>query len=125
MAPRAEPDIEHSFERHLWAAQARVLLPFIETKRARIEAHLRKELGAARFDREVASRSNAPLDPGYVQAPVPEIALLRAIGRVARPDERRKRTLDELRDARNRLSHLVPLSHSNVIALEKVCLWLG
>ncbi|WP_125777740.1 hypothetical protein [Antribacter gilvus] len=125
IAPTAEDDADRTMERHVWAAQARVLLPFIETKRIRLEMHLREELGAARFDREVASGMPVYRDPNYIQASVPEIALLREIARVARRDERRATSLDLLRDARNRLSHLVPLTHDEVVAIERACLWLG
>lgn len=125
VAPMAPGYGDRQVERHVWAAQARVLLPFIDAKRERLESHLRQELGSARFDREVALRTIVPSTTNHVQAPVPEVALLREVARCARRDERRTKSLIALRDARNRLSHLVPLTSAEIVELEKSCLWLG
>ena len=127
VAPIVAGSSSEAVSRFAWSAQARVLLPFVDERRTKLEAKVREKLGGRRFD--LALKQYAP-DPGggdWVQAPVPELAALRAIigAHIGRGDNRLFQTASVLRDARNLLAHLTPLDEQEIIELEKQCLWLG
>lgn len=94
----------------LWAAQARVLLPWIELRRGQLEARLIRFLGKERFEgavRHFADPAFGPEDRDFV----PEVGLLHVIAK-ARVGSAEPRLRDQARvlwTARNHLAHLRPL----------------
>jgi hypothetical protein len=110
-------------DRLVWQAQARILLPWLEVRRARLEDAVRSALGASVFE-EWARR----LDRygAWGERSVAEIGMLHAM--VARTVGGRKpqlrSTAAKLLGARNKLSHLEPMSRLDIRQLVEVSHWL-
>lgn len=99
----------------VWAAQARILLPWIEQRRNRLHARVRSSLGRG-YPRAVGQCL-----PGHDAAGPIEIGPL---DRLIRHDHRLARFRDcsaALRDARNTLAHLTPMSLDQQHALVRWC----
>lgn len=112
--------------RHVWAGQARVLLPWIEVKRDRIESRVRQRLGADRFQQVLKDFARDDFDAGHPDA-VAEIGLLDAIiaARIGGSDRKLREASRSLRDARNKLAHLRPLRPGRFEELVRTCAFLG
>ncbi|UOE45589.1 hypothetical protein [Agromyces larvae] len=113
-------------DRLVWSAQARVLMPWIEVRRVRVERIVREKLGPSRMDAaidEFATRFPAiDNDSSTV-----EIATLARIisARFGNTEPRLRATARALRKARNRLSHLEPLTQAAIGELVSECAWLA
>ena len=112
--------------RLLWVGQARVLLPWIEVKRDRIESRVRHRLGADRFQQVLKAFAREDFDAGQPDA-VAEIGLLDAIiaARIGASDPKLRDASRSLRDARNKLAHLRPLRPGRLEELVRTCAFLG
>ncbi len=108
---RAEDDLA----RVVWAAQARVLLPWIEQRRDRLQTLVRNALGE-RFT-SAMSRTLPDLTPG---API-EIGPLTHLIHYERSLSTLLGPATQLKRARNALAHLTPLSISEQRALVERC----
>lgn len=118
-APRLGLRDEESVSRLVWHAQARVLLPWIETHRVLLEATLEQRLGAQRL-RDAADHYAAdPRQPDDVM----EIALLKVItkARVGSADVDLTKAAQELWLARNALAHLRPMRSGAIEELVRLC----
>lgn len=109
-------------ERHLWLGQARVLLPWIELRRAEVETLARTALGPARFEEALAqyARKQEHRDePGFA----PEIGLLNVVvhARLDSGKHRLRRASRALWRARNELAHLRALSPPLLEELVRAC----
>lgn len=120
--PALDTTDETTIGRHIWAAQSRVLLPWIELHRNRVEYQLRKRL-VNQFDEVVAEFSRRTERPDVHKNEVLEIGLLNAIvqARVGRQDPELRVAAKELRRARNNLAHLRPLSSGSLQQLVRAC----
>lgn len=115
----AEPE---KLSRLVWAAQARVLLPWIEERRATLHIRVTEILGAQRL----ASMLDGWFDPpvkanGLVEIGVLDKVIRRALG--TRNTELRDASR-WLREARNRLAHIRPLSLGEQESLLAACQFL-
>ena len=115
-----------SLARLLWSAQSRVLMPWIEVRRVKVEQILRTKLtpdrmGAA-VDQYATRFPGVEFDPTLV-----ELATLARIitARLGRTEERLRSTTNVLLHARNRLAHLKPLTDDDLQELVQTCAWLG
>ena len=100
----AEPE---KLSRLVWAAQARVLLPWIEERRSALHIQVTEILGAPRLAAILREWFDPPVNPGLV-----EIGALDTVVRKVL-DSRHSGVRDAsrwLREARNRLAHMRPLS---------------
>jgi hypothetical protein len=112
----AEPE---KLGRLVWAAQARVLLPWIEERRSTLQTRITELLGEQRL----AAMLNGWFDPpveagGVVEIGVLDTLIRRALG--SRNTEVRDASR-WLREARNRLAHMRPLSLSEQQSLLAAC----
>lgn len=115
--------VQHA--RLIWTAQARVFLPWIEVRRVRIERMVRDKLGEARM--EAAVKEYTTRFPGFDDdTPTVEISTLARIvsARFGGTEPRLRATAKALRDARNQLSHLKPLTSAALGQLVSDCAWL-
>lgn len=123
--PAALPHADDRLDRLLWSAQARVLLPWIEVQRVRIEQIVRRKLGDARL--ASAAEALSTKYPGVEEdTSAIEIALLARIiaVRLGSTEPRLRSTAAILRDARNKLAHLLPVPPSNLTRMVSECSWL-
>lgn len=114
-----------ALNRHLWVGQARVLLPWIEVKRDRLETRVRQRLGTERFQQAMKDFARDDFDAGADA--VAEIGLLNAIiaARIGGSDPKLRDASRSLRDARNKLAHLRPLRPGPLQELVRSCAFLG
>lgn len=99
-----------ALNRFLWAAQARVLLPWIEVRRDRLEGQLAEFMGRERFGRAVRGFAGPGYDPRDPDS-VAEVGLLNVVAqaRVGAANPRLRDAARVLRNSRNHLAHLRPL----------------
>lgn len=102
--------------RHLWSAQARVLLPWIEIRRQDLERAMTHFLGDARMRSAIKEFSREE------SVPVPEIGLLNRIAdaRIGRTNPPLRDAARALRKARNQLAHLKPVQPAALNELIRV-----
>jgi hypothetical protein len=101
----AEPE---RLSRLVWAAQARVLLPWIEERRSTLQAQVAELLGPQRLASMLCEWFDPPVEAqGLVEIGVLDVVIRRAFG--SRNTELRDASR-RLREARNRLAHMCPLS---------------
>lgn len=110
------------FHRHVWAGQARVLLPWIEIKRGRLESTLRRLLGAERYDNAIRDFATGSFDPSSPDD-VAEIGLLNKVvqARLGSSEPQVRDAARALREARNQLAHLQPLNPARLEQLVRTC----
>ena len=115
----AAPD---KLSRVVWAAQARVLLPWIEECRSALLAQVTETLGAARLTAVLRDGFNPPVKADtLVEIGVLDKVVQMAIGS-ANPELRYASR--RLREARNSLAHLRPLSLAEQESLVAACAFL-
>lgn len=104
----------------VWAAQARILLPWIEERRAILQGKVIAALGQRRFRENVRTLfANNPLD----NFDVVEVGPLRTLvdARIGSSDPRLRSAARRLHESRNRLAHLDPLGHAELRELVNAC----
>ena len=112
----AEPD---KLSRLVWAAQARVLLPWIEERRATLHTRVTQLLGAPRLAAILHDWFDPPVDAdGLVEIGALDRVIRKALG--SRNAELREASR-WLREARNRLAHMRPLSLGEQESLLAAC----
>lgn len=118
-APRLGLRNEESVSRLVWRAQARVLLPWIETHRVLLEATLKERLGAQRL---LDAADHYTAEPRQADD-IMEIALLRVItkARVGNADVDLTKAAHQLWLARNTLAHLRPIRAGAIDELVRLC----
>jgi hypothetical protein len=106
-------------DRLVWAAQARVLLPWIEERRSTLQTRVTELLGAQRL----ASMLHEWFDPPVKAEGVVEIGVLDRLTRRAlgSRDAEVRDASRWLREARNRLAHIQPLSLDEQQSLLVAC----
>jgi len=115
----AEPE---KLSRLIWAAQARVLLPWIEERRAALYIRVTEILGTQRLGTILHEWFDPPvIDNGLVEIGVLDRVIRRALG--SRNTEFRDASR-WLREARNRLAHMQPLSLGEQESLQAACQFL-
>lgn len=126
IAPVHALDRLRSIERLSWRAQSRVLLPWLEVRRVRVEDLVRERLGAKRMS--IAVEDCSSRFPGIeVDTTLIELATLARIiaSRLGRSERRLRETTRRLVSARNRLSHLRPLAEDEMDELVRDAAWLA
>ena len=110
--------------RLIWRAQARVLMPWLEIRRAAIEDILRSKLGQERMARAVDEHTTRFRD---VDAGPIELGTLARIARakLSSTDQRLRETTRSLASARNRLAHLVPIQGDELRDLVQKSAWVA
>jgi hypothetical protein len=112
----AEPD---ELSRLVWAAQARVLLPWIEERRATLHTRVTRLLGAPRLAAILHDWFDTPVDAdGLVEIGALDRVIRKALG--SRHPELREASR-RLREARNHLAHMRPLSLGEQESLLAAC----
>lgn len=115
----AEPE---KLNRLIWAAQARVLLPWIEERRAALHIQVIEILGTQRLGIILHEWFDPPVNgDGLVEIGVLDRVIRRALG--SRNTEVRDASR-WLREARNRLAHMRPLSLGEQESLLAACQFL-
>jgi hypothetical protein len=114
IAPCHRLDDVSDLNRHLWTAQARVLLPWIEIRRQELEQAMTRFLGEANMKSSFATYSRGES--------VAEIALLNRIAeaRIGRTNPSLRDAARVLRNARNQLAHLRPMQQAALAELVRV-----
>ncbi len=106
-------------DRLVWAAQARIILPWIEQRREKLQERTIRKLTPERFNEALRQLITTPLtDEGLV-----EIGQLHLIinARLGRHEPAMRSTARRLRDARNKLAHLDPLDLAELCELVNSC----
>jgi hypothetical protein len=112
----AEPE---KLGRLVWAAQARVLLPWVEERRSTLQTRVTELLGAQRLASLLRQWFDPPVEAaGLVEIGVLDTVIRRALG--SRDTEVRDASR-WLREARNRLAHMRPLSLGEQQSLLAAC----
>lgn len=112
----AEPE---KLSRLIWAAQARVLLPWIEERRSALHIRVAEILGRPRLGAILRETFNPPVDAdGLVEIGVLDTVVRRALG--SRHSDVRDASR-WLRQARNDLAHIRPLSLDDQESLQAAC----
>jgi hypothetical protein len=103
----------------VWAAQARVLLPWIEERRSAAFEKVIKELGPNRLAAVLRDRFDPPVEADTLI----EIGTLDRVVRMVSGgrDAALRDATRRLRDARNSLAHLRPLSLGEQASLTASC----
>jgi hypothetical protein len=108
--------------RVVWAAQARVLLPWIEERRSTLHSRIAETLGAQRFASILHDRFDPPIKAGsFVEIGALDRVVRMTIGST---DVELRDSARRLRDARNSLAHMQPLSLGAQMNLLAACRWL-
>jgi hypothetical protein len=110
---------------HFWSAQARVLLPWIEVRRASVESMVREKLGPVKMAAATGQYSTRypeiEFDATLVELPT----LARIISaRFGASEEPLRESTRVLRAARNRLAHFKPLTRDELYEMVQSCEWL-
>jgi hypothetical protein len=108
-----------SLERAVWAAQARVLLPWVEERRSALLYRVKEVLGNRRFADVLQHSFEPPVQPdGSV-----EIGTLDRLVRITigSADPELRDVARHLRQARNLLAHMTPLTLAQQEALVSAC----
>lgn len=118
-APRLGLHDEESVSRLVWHAQARVLLPWIETHRVLLQATLEERLGPQRLTDAASHFATETRKPDDVM----EIGLLRLVtrARVGNGDDGLGKAAHQLWVARNALAHLTPMRADAIDELVRLC----
>lgn len=115
-------DEPEKLNRVVWAAQARVLLPWIEERRATLHDRVTGMLGAQRLESLLRDGSQPPARAdALVEIGMLDKIVQRAIGST---DIRLRDASRRLRDARNALAHMRPLSLGEQASLVAACQYL-
>lgn len=106
-------------DRAVWAAQARILLPWVEERRLLLHQKVLATLGPAALERAVIDLFPVRPDPHASL----EIGLLRKVvdRRLARTEPTLLTAANKLTRARNALAHLDPLSLAEITELVAAC----
>lgn len=115
-SPAASP---HRLRRLVWAAQARIVLPWIEQRREVLQERAIATMGRRRFTEALQLlRETPPTDAGLV-----EIGDLYKVieARLGRSEPQLRSMAWRLRDARNKVAHLTPLTLGELGELVNVC----
>jgi hypothetical protein len=108
-----------SLDRAVWAAQARVLLPWVEERRSALLYRVKEVLGNRRFADVLHNSFEPPVQPdGSV-----EIGALDRLVRITigSTDPELRDVARHLRQARNLLAHMTPLTLAQQEALVSAC----
>lgn len=118
-SPTVEIDDPAVAKRLVWSAQARVLLPWIEVRRDRLESKLRDLFGYERYQQLLKEFDRDQDLPGDVV----EVGRLFAItkARVGSADRQLTEAAKRLWLARNELAHLRPMTQDAVDELVRAC----
>lgn len=103
----------------MWAAQARIVLPWIEQRREVLQERTIAKMSRKRFNDSLQQLFDPPLtDAGLV-----EIGDLYKVinARLGRTEPALRSTAWRLRDARNKVAHLDPLPLAELGELVNVC----
>jgi hypothetical protein len=112
----AEPE---KLSRLVWAAQARVLLPWIEERRSALHIRVTEILGAPRLTAILREWFDPPVDAnGLVEIGALDTVVRKVLG--SRHSDVREASR-WLREARNRLAHMRPLSLGDQESLLAAC----
>ena len=112
----AEPD---KLSRLVWAAQARVLLPWIEERRSTLHIRVVEILGAPRLGAILREWFDPPVDAdGLIEIGALDTVVRKVLG--SRHSDVRDASR-WLREARNRLAHMRPLSLGDQESLQAAC----
>jgi len=118
VTPCSLADEPEKLGRLVWAAQARVLLPWIEERRSTLQTRVTELLGARRLASMLSEWFDPPVEDGLVEIGVLDILIRRALG--SRNTEMRDASR-WLREGRNRLAHMRPLSLGDQQSLLAAC----
>jgi len=102
--------------RAVWAAQARILLPWIEQRREILQGRAIEKMGRKRFQASLQNLFREPVTDNLV-----EISHLRKIIDVRVGDVPMRTAANWLYDARNQLAHLRPLKLGELRELVTAC----
>lgn len=102
--------------RAVWAAQARIVLPWIEQRREILHRRAAEKLGRPRFEAALQNMFREPIPDTLV-----EISHLRKIIAVRLGDIPMRTAANWLYDARNKLAHLQPLKLGELRELVTAC----
>jgi hypothetical protein len=106
-------------ERAVWAAQARVLLPWVEERRSALLYRVKEALGNRRFADVLNNSFEPPVQPdGSVEIGVLDRLVRITIGSA---DPELRDVARHLRQARNLLAHITPLTLAQQEALVSAC----
>jgi hypothetical protein len=112
-------DEPEKLSRLVWAAQARVLLPWIEERRSTLHVRVTEILGAPRLCTILREWFDPPVDAdGLVEIGALDTVIRKAL------DSRHSDVRDasrRLREARNHLAHMRPLSLGDQESLQAAC----
>lgn len=112
----AEPE---KLSRLVWAAQARVLLPWIEERRSTLHIRVTEILGAPRLSAILREWFDPPVDAdGLVEIGALDTVVRKVLG--SRHSDVREASR-WLREARNHLAHMRPLSLGDQESLQAAC----
>lgn len=116
--PSPAPSIPR-LRRLVWAAQARIVLPWIEQRREVLQEHTIKKLGRKRFNEALQTVCIPPLtDAGLVE--IGELYQVINV-KLGRTEAALRSTAWRLRDARNKAAHLDPLTLGELAELVNTC----
>ncbi len=102
--------------RAVWAAQARIVLPWIEQRREILHSRALDKMGRPRFEAALQNLFREPITENLV-----EISHLRKIIAVRSGDVPMRTAANWLYDARNKLAHLQPLKLGELRELITAC----
>lgn len=103
-------------DRVVWAAQARIVLPWIEQRRETLQGLAVERMGPDRFQAALHNLFREPITDGFV-----EISHLRKMIDVRIGDVSMRTAANWLYDARNQLAHLRPLKLGELRELVTAC----
>jgi hypothetical protein len=105
--------------RLVWAAQARIVLPWIEQRREVLQERTVAKIGRKNFNDALQFMFDPPLtDAGQVE--IKDLYKIIA-GRLGKTDPGMRSTAWRLRDSRNKAAHLEPLTLAELGELVNVC----
>jgi hypothetical protein len=108
-----------SLSRAVWAAQARVLLPWVEERRSVLLYRVKEVLGNYRFAELLHNRFEPPVKPdGSVEIGILDRLVCMTIGS---SDPELREVSRHLRQARNLLAHITPLTLAQQESLVSAC----
>jgi hypothetical protein len=108
-----------NLSRAVWAAQARVLLPWVEERRSTLLGRIKEALGNRRFADLLHNRFEPPVKPdGSVEIGALDRLVRMTIGS---SDPELRDVSRHLREARNLLAHMTPLTLAQQEALLAAC----
>jgi hypothetical protein len=124
-APASSLDRQNGLIGLFWSAQSRVLLPWLEIQRARLERLVREKLGPVKMTAAVEHYSTKYADIDFDPSLVELATLARIVNaRFGSSEEKLSTTTRLLRSTRNRLAHFQPLRRDELLELVQTCGWL-